>query len=305
MATTGTRLSEGIWKLSDPKISLASIASMFLGACAAAAAGPLDPVWLAVTVAGILCVEAAKNASGEIHDFDSGTDLAVEEKDRSPFSGGKRVLVEGILTRRQTGWIAVVGYALFLAAGVAIVVLREPRVLWLGIAGGALAYLYNGPPLYLSYRGWGETVVALCYGPAIAAGTFLVQRGDVSLQLILLSIPLGMLIASFLWINEFPDLRADASAGKRTLVVRLGRRKSVHGFLALVLVGGLSPAVLVVAGAVPAWASLGSLSLLPGLIAWHLLQRHPDDTPRIIPAQALTLIAFLVLSLGSGLGLLL
>ena len=79
----------GFWRLADPKISLASMASMLLGACAAALDGPLAPGWLALTVAGIFFLEVAKNASGEVVDWDSGTDQAVAPEDRSPFSGGK------------------------------------------------------------------------------------------------------------------------------------------------------------------------------------------------------------------------
>jgi len=298
-----TRFARGLWRLSDPKISLASIASMLLGTCAAAREGPLDVPWLAVTVLGILSIEAAKNASGEIHDLDSGADLAVEEIDRSPFSGGKRVLVEGLLSRGQTAAIAATGYALFLAAGIAVAALREPAVLWLGLPGGALAYIYNGPPLFLSYRGGGEAAVALCYGPGIAAGTFLVQRGAVAPEVLLLSIPLGVLIAAFLWINEFPDLRADRFAGKRTLVVRLGPRRAVGGFLALVVAGGAAPAAMALAGWVPPATAAGSLALLPGLAAWRILRAHPEDTPRLVPAQALTLAAFLLHAAATGAGL--
>ncbi len=61
---------------------------MFLGVCAAAADGPVNWAWLAATVVGIYAVEVAKNASAETFDFDSGTDLAASEADRSPFSGG-------------------------------------------------------------------------------------------------------------------------------------------------------------------------------------------------------------------------
>src|SRR6476646_9777956 len=103
-------LTAGIWRLADPKISLASIASLFLGACAAARDGPLSWVWLAVTVAGIFAIEVAKNASGEVFDFDSGTDASVADEDRSPFSGGKRVMVDGLLTRGETVAIAAVCY---------------------------------------------------------------------------------------------------------------------------------------------------------------------------------------------------
>ena len=80
-------LAAGVWRLCDPKISLASISSMILGAGIAAGHAPLDLVALGLTVIGILLVEAAKNGSGEIIDFDSGTDLMIDPADRSPFSG--------------------------------------------------------------------------------------------------------------------------------------------------------------------------------------------------------------------------
>ena len=226
-------LVRGVWRLADPTISLASLASMFLGACAAAAAGPLAWGWLALTVLGIVALETAKNASGEIFDYDSGTDLRVAPEDRSPFSGGKRVLVDGVLTRRQTTTVAAVGYALGVGAGLVISWLREPAVLWIGLVGVVAAYSYHGPPLRLSYRGLGELAVALCYGPLICAGTYLVQRGEVTAEVWWLSVPLGLLIAAFLWINEVPDAAADRASGKYTLVVRTGRRRASLGFAAL------------------------------------------------------------------------
>ena len=113
--------SAGFWRLADPKISLASMSSIFLGACAAAFDGPLHIGWLALTVFGIFAIEVAKNASGEIFDFDSGTDQAVMREDRSPFSGGKRVLVEHLLTHRQTVCLAAGGYALGIIAGLIVV----------------------------------------------------------------------------------------------------------------------------------------------------------------------------------------
>jgi 1,4-dihydroxy-2-naphthoate octaprenyltransferase len=193
----------GLWRLADPKISLASFAAMFLGACAAARDGALSWGWLALTVLGIFCIEVAKNASGEIIDFDSGTDQAVALEDRSPYSGGKRVLLDRLLTRRQTIAISAVSYLLGIVVGLIIVLYREPRIFWLGVAGVGLALFYHMPPLKLSYRGLGELAVGLSYGPLITAGTYLVQRGTVTLDVILLSAVLGLLIAAFLWINEF------------------------------------------------------------------------------------------------------
>ena len=133
-ATTNwqSNVGAGVWRLSDPKISLASIASMTLATGAATRAGDLSSAWLALTVLGVLAIEIAKNASGEVVDWDSGVDVAVRADERTPFSGGKRVIVDGFLTRAQTLRVAAVAYATGIAIGVVIATLREPRVWLLG-----------------------------------------------------------------------------------------------------------------------------------------------------------------------------
>lgn len=307
LATRGTasisNFLTGLWKLADPKISMASMASIFLGTCLAAAIGPIHYGWLAITVFGIFAIEVAKNASGEIFDFDSGTDLAVTEKNRTPFSGGKRVLVDGLLTREQTALIALCGYILGVAAGAAIIAWREPGISWIGVAGMLCAYFYHAPPFKLSYRGLGELAVAICYGPLICTGTYLVQRGEINLPSILLSLPLGLLIANFLWINEFPDMEADAKANKRTLVVRLGRQRASRVFVLIFGIAFVSVTIL------PAfdvnWGILFGLNAaVPAAIAATKLCRDFIETGKIIEAQKLTLLTFLLYALGAGLGIL-
>ena len=297
-------VTEGVWRLADPRITLASAASLLVGAAAAAADGPLSWPWLAATVAGIFCLEAAKNASGEIVDFDSGADAAVAEEDRSPFSGGKRVLVDGILSRRQVTIVAAVGYALTAAFGLAIATGREPRVLALGAAGIALAFFYHAAPLRLAYRGLGEAAVFACYGPLIACGTYLVQRAEVTREVALSSIPLGAMVAAFLFINEFPDRRADAATGKRTLVVRLGERRAASAFFALVTAAYCGVALLPAAG-LPPGVLLGLAGAPLAFAAARRLASHAEETRALVPAQAWTLLSFLLLAAGESAGLLL
>ncbi|MFN8645474.1 MAG: prenyltransferase [Gemmatimonadales bacterium] len=304
MPDPSRNFGSGFWRLADPKISLASFASLFLGTAAAAAGGPLHWGWLAVTVAGIFALEVAKNASGEVFDYDSGTDLAIRPEDRSPFSGGKRVLVDGLLTRAETWAIALGGYALTVVAGLCIVAFREPKVLWLGVAGMGCAYFYHAPPWKLSYRGLGELAVALCYGPLIAAGAYLVQRGEMPIGIIVVGIPLGLLIGAFLVINEFPDYLADRASGKRTLVVRLGRPRGSRLF-ALVVGAALVWVLLLPASGMPLAVLLGLAAAAPGLPAVRTLLRNPEDTARIVPAQGQALLAFLLYAVGTGAGLLL
>lgn len=292
----------GLWRLADPKISLASVASMLVGAAAAFHDGPLAPGWLALTVLGIFCVEVAKNASGEVVDYDSGTDLAITPAERSPFSGGKRVMVDGLLSRQETVAIAAGFYVTAVAIGLAITFLRSVDVFWLALAGVLLALFYHAGPVRLAYRGFGELAVTLTYGPLIAAGTYLVQRGGVTPLPVLASIPLGLLIGAFLWINEFPDERADRDAGKLTLVVRLGRERAATAFATILVVAFALLGVLPAFG-VPPLAWLGFIAVPTAVMAVRSLWADPGSMERIVPAQALTLLTFVLYALGVAAGL--
>ncbi|HXV12922.1 MAG TPA: prenyltransferase [Candidatus Krumholzibacteria bacterium] len=297
-----SNVGAGIWRLADPKISLASIASMTLAAGAAVRAGEVSMVWLVLTVLGILAIEVAKNASGEVVDWDSGTDAAIRSDERTPFSGGKRVIVDGLLTRAQTVRVAAVSYAIGIAIGAVIAMVREPRVWYFGVVGVACAFFYHAAPLRLSYRGWGEAAVAFSYGPLIACGTFLVQHHRIGGPVVPLSILLGVLIAAFLWVNEFPDARADAQAGKRTLVVRLGKARAARIF-AILAVGPFAVLPALVATGLPGGVWLALVGLLPALNAARIVHSEPEHHARIAAAQASTLVAFLLFALGGAIGL--
>lgn len=297
-------LRRGIWRLADPKVSLASGASILLGAAAAARDGAIAPGWLLLTMAGIFCVEVAKNASGEIFDFDSGADIMVKPEDRSPFSGGKRVLVDKLLTRRQTWFIAMAGYVIAVLLGLAVVAVREIDLLWLGVIGLACAFFYHAPPFKLAYRGLGEVAVAACYGPLIAAGTYLVQRGEITGPVVPLSIAQGILVAAFLWINQIPDHDADVAAGKMNLVARIGRRAAGRVFSVLVAAPFAILALSPLFGCPPG-ALLGLAAIVPGARAIRIAWTSSQDTTQLIAAQAATLSTFLAFAAFCSIGLLL
>jgi 1,4-dihydroxy-2-naphthoate octaprenyltransferase len=296
---------QGLWRLADPKISLASFAGIFLAACFAARDVGLETGWLLLTWMGVFLVEVAKNASGEVVDFDSGTDLAIAEEERSPFSGGKRVLVDGLLDRNQAWWIAGTCFLAAIVIGLAIVVLRDSRVLAFGLTGMALAWFYHGAPVRLAYRGLGELAVAIAYGPVIVLGTYLVQAGTLNAILVQLSIILGILVAAFLWINQVPAFRADRESGKYNLVVRLGPARSALAYVLLVVGAYLWLALLVfgdpAAGMIwPAFAGL-----FPALFSAGRMLSYGGRIQALVPAQAAALMSFLLTSAGAGLGYLL
>ncbi len=300
-----SNLTSGVQRLADPKISITSAASMAIGASLAADSPRFSWIWLLVLGVAMFCMEVAKNAWGDVIDFDSGTDLAVAPEDRTPFSGGKRVMVDALLTRSQTWAIAGGFSALGLALGALMVFVREPMLLPLGGAALALGWSYHGPPLKLAYRGLGELDVVLIYGPAIATATYLLMAGAFSHTVIWASLPLGIFIAAFLWVNEFPDYLADRQCGKRNLVVLLGRRRASRA-LPLIYLGGLGLLVAAIAmGKLPVNAGLGLIAALPAGMAVFFTWREPETFHRQRPVQPLALLAFVLLSAGLSVGVLL
>lgn len=265
----------------------------------------LSGLWLGVTAVALFCMEVAKNAWGDVIDFDSGTDLAVAPEDRTPFSGGKRVLVDELLTRRETWAVAILFGGAGVLLGAAIVLFQAPQALWVGAVGLALGWSYHGPPLKLAYRGLGEIDVVLCYGPLLSLATYVIQTNRHSGDVLWISLPLGLLVMAFLWVNEFPDHDADATHGKRNLVVVLGKHRAsrllpliyLAAFALLALLPGLTD--------LPDAIRLGLLALPAAGLASLWTWRDPETFHRHRPVQPMALLTFVLYAVGAGGGVLL
>jgi 1,4-dihydroxy-2-naphthoate octaprenyltransferase len=230
----------GFWQLADPKIWTASMVPFVLGTCIAAGSG-FQIQWryafLAILV--IILVEIGKNGVNEYYDYKSGADLNVNPADRTQFSGGKKVIVDKILTLKEVGWISF--FCLFTSIMLAFpILIYSDRIIWFGIGGIFLSIAYSMPPLQLSYRGLGEIAVGLTFGPIIVTGAYFLQANRIDIAPILISIPLAFLIANVLWINEIPDVEADRKAGKMNLVARRGRSEAIYGYRILFILAYLS-----------------------------------------------------------------
>lgn len=304
-ATIGTMQSrerriafaQGVWRLVDPKIALASLVPFIVGTAIAHDQGSvIDPLILTGVFAAIFLVEVGKNAINDLIDYRSGADLAVSEDERSPFSGGKRVLVDALLTEHDLAGIAWFAMIAAGALGAAMAMRADkPALLLLGAAAAAIAAAYSLPPFKLSYRGLGETAVFLTYGPGIVIGSVLLFGGRVTLDVLTTAVCLGLLIAGVLFINEVPDERADRSAGKRTLVVRLGRDTATTVFGVIAAAAFALPVVVFAMG-----GSVVLLGLLAAVIpadyaVWSL---HKERVRPPVAAQTAMLAAYVVAGAG-------
>jgi len=95
---------------------------------------------------------------------------------------------------------------------------------FLGFLG---AYFYVGPPVKWAYRGFGEMVIGLCYGPFMVLGSYYVQTKTVGFVPFFASLISGLSVFCLAVLNEIPDYYQDRLVGKRNLVVRFGKQKAI------------------------------------------------------------------------------
>jgi 1,4-dihydroxy-2-naphthoate octaprenyltransferase len=118
---------------------------------------------------------------------------------------------------------------------------------------------YTAPPLRFVYRGLGEVAVALGFGPLMLLGAYVVQtHGALAWEPFVASVPIALLVALILYVNEIPDRRGDARAGKRTLPVRFPQRVIITGYR---VAAALAFAVVIV-GVVAGWLPIPALLVL-------------------------------------------
>lgn len=279
------RIWQGFWQLADPKIWIASTVPMIVGAAFAFGnTGRFNIYWFVVALIAVYCIEIGKNAVNEWVDFKSGVDRFIPPDKRTPFSGGKKTIVDGKLTLSEVVIIAAVTFILACIIGLYIMFFREMGIFWIGAAGVLLSILYSLPPFKLAYRGFGEVTVGLTFGPLIVLGIYYVQTGGVDVSALWVSIPIGILIANVLRINQFPDYEADARGNKRNWLVRLGKEKGVKVFGLLFLAAYLWFVVLAVILKNPFWL-LGLVSIPLAVKAVKVARQHYDNIPRLTEAN--------------------
>jgi 1,4-dihydroxy-2-naphthoate octaprenyltransferase len=207
----------------------------------------------------------------------------------TPFSGGSRVIQNQELSAGAVWALAYFCLTLGAVCGLALIFLGRPWVALLGLWGLGAAYLYSASPTQLMSLGLGELTIFLAFGPPLTWGAYYVQTGALKPVGLAVGLPLGFLITAILWINEFPDLEADAAVAKRHLVVRLGLRRARWVYAGLVLAAFVSLFFLMEAFKLPDLI-LAALAPLPlALKAIRVAWRISPTDPEFLPAQALTI----------------
>jgi len=291
------RIWGGFWQLADPKIWIASTVPMFVGETMAICIGKrFNLFWFIVALIAVYLIETGKNAFNEVIDYKSGVDVFVDEKDRTPFSGGKKTIVQGKLTVTEAAAIAVLTTGAACVLGLIIVLFWERSVLWIGLAGVVISVIYSLPPFKLCYRGLGEVAVGFTFGPLIVTGIYLAMTGTIDYRVVIAAVPIGFLIANVLWINQYPDYEADKKGGKFNWVVRLGKKKALKYYALWFILAYVFFIVIAVLFRNPFWL-LGFVSVPIAVQCVKTAYKYYDDTQKLTPANAKTIQVYIVTGL--------
>lgn len=200
-----------------PRTLSAAVVPVAVGTALAARTGHADSVVAGAALAAAVLLQVGTNLVNDWGDFQRGAD----GPDRL---GPPRAVQSGWLAPREVLAGALLVFAIACVIGAWLIARGGWPIAAIGLGGLVAAVAYTAGPTPLAYHGLGEAFVFLFFGPLAVCGSELVQAGRVSGAGLLASIPVGCLAAAILLVNNLRDVDGDRRAGKRTLVVRVGRR---------------------------------------------------------------------------------
>lgn len=217
-----------------------------------------------------LAMQVGVNYANDYSDWVRGADTAGRV-------GPLRAASSGLVPAHRVRLAALVSFGVAAAAGLAVSLVTDWRLLALGAAAIAAGWLYTGGPRPYGYLGLGELFVFVFFGLVATAGTVYVHEHRVPPAAWVAAFATGSLACAILALNNLRDIGSDAQVGKRTLAVRLGPHLT-RALVSALLVGALLAPLVAVAGG---WAPLAaSLPLLSAVLLPGILRRTASSDPR-------------------------
>jgi 1,4-dihydroxy-2-naphthoate octaprenyltransferase len=246
-----------IWLMAArPRTLPAAVAPVLVGTALAATDGTLRWLTFVAAMVGALFIQVGTNLSNDYSDARRGADT----EDRL---GPVRVTAGGLVPPRQVLVATYLAFGVAVLAGAYLVATAGWELLLVGAASILAGVLYTGGPRPYGYEGLGELFVFLFFGLVAVTGSYFAQVEQVTWEALVLAVPVGLLAAAILVVNNVRDLETDRRAGKRTLAVRLGRPRA-RGLYAAMVYGAFVCAPLpwlIGSGELSAWLALPLLAV--------------------------------------------
>jgi 1,4-dihydroxy-2-naphthoate octaprenyltransferase len=281
-----------------PRTLPAAVAPVLVGTALAGTEDVFKPLRFAAALVGSIFIQIGTNLANDYSDARRGADT----EDRL---GPVRVTAGGLMPPRRVlvgTWVA---FGIAVAAGSYLAAVAGWELLVVGAVSIAAGVLYTGGPRPYGYAGLGELFVFVFFGLVAVGGSYFVQVEDLRWEAVALGVPVGLLAAAILVVNNVRDVETDRRAGKRTLAVRLGRERAVGVFAAMLVLAFAAVPVIAALGDLEAWILLALVSIPLAVPLARTLAARRDgtalnkllaDTGRLLAVFSLLLAAGLLLA---------
>jgi len=240
-----------------PRTLWTSVAPVLVGTAAAAQLGSFRPFHALLAVVVGLSLQIASNYANDYADGVRGTDVNR--------IGPSRLVASGRARPSAVKRAAVIASVIGGLAGAALSALSGQW--WLLLVGAfaiVAAWAYTATSNPYGYKGWGEVMVWIFFGPVALLGTLVTQAGRITWWSVIAAASVGLYAVALLMVNNIRDLEGDLLAGKHTLAVRLGSVNTRRLFVAVVI----SPVIgAILIGLALPWAMIAALVALPAVLA--------------------------------------
>ena len=208
-----------------PRTLPAAVAPVLAASALAFHDGGFDLLPALASLVFALLIQIGTNFANDYFDFVKGADTAERVGPRRAVAAG---LVKPATMKRAMIAVFVVAFA----AGLTLLGYGGWPLLIVGVASIVCGIAYTGGPYPLGYNGLGDVFVFIFFGLVAVCTTYFVQTGVITDEAWIIGAGIGALAANILVVNNYRDVETDAKAGKRTLVVRFGRRFARAQFIA-------------------------------------------------------------------------
>ena len=220
-------------------------------------------------LATALLIQIGTNLCNDYADYVKGVNTAGRK-------GPLRVAQAGLVPPSTLKSVTVAVFAAAFVCGLYLVYRAGWPILVIGVLAIASGVLYSAGRYSLARTGLADVFVLVFFGPVAVGGTYFVLTLEVDAIVLLAGLAPGLLATAILYVNNIRDMEEDRQAGKKTLVVRFGRRFGIGAWAFCMVAAALIPLDIVLFTNSHALSGLATIIVLPALHIFHRLRTETD-----------------------------
>jgi 1,4-dihydroxy-2-naphthoate octaprenyltransferase len=274
--------------------------SVFLGVCSSwVAQGQIDYRDMILVLAGALSAHISANMFNEFFDIRSGLDAKTT---RTAFSGGSGGLINDPTAVNAVLYIAIATLGITVLVGGYFALQHGIVILLIGIIGMLII---------LTYTQWLNRHPLLCliapglsFGPLMVVGTHFVLTDRFSAFAVFVSLIPFFLVNNLLLLNQFPDVSADMSVGRRHFPIVYGTKSSVNLYGAFAVATAAMVVTGLLLGYLPKMAAISLLPLSATLNVYLGAMKYAASTDKLLPYLRTNVLITILTPVFLGIGVL-